>query len=535
MADNQVQILINAVDNASSKMKGVSSGLTDMVGKYLTAAGAISAVVAISKKVIDYYVEGTKKLLAYGDAIENFTRLSGASNEEAQKLIIMSERLDVAQDQLARGLKELTLNGIAPTVDNLIELGDEYRAIQDPTDKAKWAFEKFGKAGQEVTKMFSATKSQLQALSAEVAVSSVLTDQQIKGINDLEDATNRYKVALETSQKIAAAQTAQIQTTVKNNVAALLDLNSGIQNVMVRAKEALDKGIITQAEYNTILRDTNTAIGLVDESGLTLGETIDWLVQKERDHIDAINAATVASYDLFLNQKNIADVNRDGALALGEANTALDNWMISVGKVPASLEPTEVAVYDVTQYFRDLNTEMLFTMAAEGLTSDQAFELARSMGLVKEDTLKATAEQRNLRTALDNGLITLGEYNRIMGLLADNIDRIHDVTAYVNIMETKYQRTVAWGAGQTAGNFTDLPDAGGGAFYNASGASWRWIPAGYSENFAIGGGRANVSSGELHTVTRAGEKMPAEISKQSMRELASVVALQLKGILARQG
>jgi hypothetical protein len=512
MDDNQVQILINAVDNASSKMKGVSSGLTDMVGKYLTAAGAISAVVAISKKVIDYYVEGTKKLLEYGDAVDNFTRLSGASNEEAQKLIIISQRLDVSQQALAKGMKELALNGIAPTVENLIKLGDEYKAIKDPTEQAKYVQEKFGRSGQEVAKILETERGTLSRLNVEVSKSSVLTDMQIQDINNLEDATNRYNIALETRQKLDAANAANFGTAWKNAMSWQIEATNTYTIGQRRLQEATASGLLTMQEYRKALSDFSYGFDLIAQRQSYAAEA----VKSYSQDIDASTAAIIAQ-----------------AAAMSET-------VPLYGTFATSLEEAKAVIGETTQYFKELTAETLFNYAAQGLSSEAALKLARSMGLINEETYGAIEATDDMKKLLSEGKLTLAEYNNLLAIMGARLDGLNSKDVYVNVFLTEYKRTLQgqWGAGQqTGGGWTQPVEApaGGGAFYNASGASWRWIPAGYSENFAIGGGRANVSSGELHTVTRAGEKMPAEISKQSMRELASVVALQLKGILARQG
>jgi hypothetical protein len=79
------------------------------------------------------------------------------------------------------------------------------------------------------------------------------------------------------------------------------------------------------------------------------------------------------------------------------------------------------------------NEKLLFTMASQNMTEGEALALAESMGLVDERTRTAKNKISEYGQMLDDGQISVKEYNLLVAGLADQLDRITSRSAHVSI------------------------------------------------------------------------------------------------------
>ena len=160
----EVQLIINAINNASRTIKEVEGDVSKM-NKSTAAAKDFLAGMGVSLAdfsnpammagravgfVTDQVKQSINQFAEYGKQVESVSRKLGISAEEASKLIQVSDDLEVDYSTLTQAMKEGLKDGIVPSIDGLAELAKEYQKITDPTKRAAFAVEKFGKAGLEM-------------------------------------------------------------------------------------------------------------------------------------------------------------------------------------------------------------------------------------------------------------------------------------------------------------------------------------------------------------------------------------------------
>lgn len=294
-----VEIVVNAIDNASGGLSGINTAFQKMTGFSLSAAGAVAAVVAIGKKVVDYYVEGTQKLLAYNEASEKFGRLAGIATEEAQKFVVMADRLDISQQTLATSMNILAKSGIAPTIENLGMLADQYNALTDPVARAQFIQANFGRGGQEIIKILELQSSGIQKLNQDIEANNALTQKQLNMTNLLELAQNSRKSSTEALQMQITSNTIPAQ--LKWNMAMVDASNKNIEFVkttemgkmgFMNWKTEFQNGTMAVLGFLGILGPTHQAMMNVDGTGIRLGNTFIMLADDAKESAQAIADAT---------------------------------------------------------------------------------------------------------------------------------------------------------------------------------------------------------------------------------------------------
>jgi hypothetical protein len=90
------------------------------------------------------------------------------------------------------------------------------------------------------------------------------------------------------------------------------------------------------------------------------------------------------------------------------------------------VEPAINAVKDATNSaemaMRTYTEALLFKIASEGLSEDQALSLAYAMGLVDERTVMATEKTKLYKDWLEQGAITIDQYNALILKMGDYLD-----------------------------------------------------------------------------------------------------------------
>jgi hypothetical protein len=184
---NEVKILINAVDNASSVTKGVGLSFTELN----QALQLTQQVLGYVDKAFDATVG---QFLKYADQVEDLSRVTGMSADETSRLIQVADDLFVEYGTLTAASRILASQGIRPTIDMMAELSDKYLSFTDKNAQATWAVKTFGRQYAEVTKILEAGGAAIRDAAANQPAGLILSEadlennkqykQQIDGLND---------------------------------------------------------------------------------------------------------------------------------------------------------------------------------------------------------------------------------------------------------------------------------------------------------------------------------------------------------------
>src|SRR5690606_10189044 len=162
----------------------------------MTAFVGINQGVELAIKAFDLLkvaYEGTVgKVLEIAGEVEEFVRISGDAPENMSLLRLEAEKADVPFDDLYKAMENLNKNGVAPTLDNLMLIAQEYVNLQDPVAQATLLTENFGSAGDEIAPMLEAIAGGVTAVQD---AGLIFTEEEIAQAQAYEEAVANLGIA----------------------------------------------------------------------------------------------------------------------------------------------------------------------------------------------------------------------------------------------------------------------------------------------------------------------------------------------------
>lgn len=256
-----------SVANFGSRISSIGSGVAGLAGKLgplaVAAAGAagvagIGALVTSSMGAIDSTADlaaqiGISQLELTG--YQHAAQLSGSST-----------------DTLNAAIGKLTRKGLT-----IEELADQMSAIENPTDRAKLAFETLGKTGQELIPFLAQGGDKIRELADQGKALKGVTDLDASKIGEANDAIDIMKAAIMgvgNSLAVTLAPGIQFAADQVTHVA------SGIRTAFNAVSPIVTAwGAMVRAEFVLFSDVASSVFSFVGGTGITtFGEVRDFLV-----------------------------------------------------------------------------------------------------------------------------------------------------------------------------------------------------------------------------------------------------------------
>ncbi|MDD4184299.1 MAG: hypothetical protein PHI01_02690, partial [Candidatus Izemoplasmatales bacterium] len=211
---SKVDITIKAKDEASPAIDGISESLGGLgesaleveetgggaLGNFMDKANetmfGVAAAIYVAKEAFvvlgEVYDATVGKTLEIAGEVEELSRVSGDLPENMSLLRIEAEKAAVPFDDLYKAMENLNKNGVAPTIDNLVAIADEYVRLQDPIAQAALLTENFGSAGDEIAPMLEAIAGGVTAVQD---AGLIFTEEEIAQAQAYEEAVANLGIA----------------------------------------------------------------------------------------------------------------------------------------------------------------------------------------------------------------------------------------------------------------------------------------------------------------------------------------------------
>lgn len=462
LADAQRKLDEENQKNKNS-LKGLVNGLADLKAGYDLVSGAASAIINAGKELVEGYE-------AQSQAVKEFAQFTGQSYEETSRLIQVTDRAGVTLEAVKAAFQAMTTKGIAPSIESLAELSDEYRQISDENEKAQFLVKNFGNEGAKLGQIFAMTGDQIREAGAAVDESLIFDDEKIAkaeqlrvSMDNLGDSVQALKnnaiepliPALTTWFNLMAASDSKLNPaaryvdTLANSVIFWID---ALRQATGTQKESIKE---TDAQTNTI----EAATDATNEQTEALRTAIRWM-QQGADVTDRYNALSTANATILDKQTEaearlIAQRKKEEAATraaekaqravnaaisgtfrnayrdyvntisdlsdeherLTEEKEKLIRWGYSpegakVKALDEALAANAQAQEDAAAAAAKHTKELLYQQVAASLDSTAALELARAWGLVSETDYNVAIATQELTEAFDtnkDGVLTATE------------------------------------------------------------------------------------------------------------------------------
>jgi hypothetical protein len=218
----------NDVNGAVEKARGATEGFMDIKAGFDMFAGAVQSVAAVVNQAYD---ETVNKSLAYAKQVRELSTTIGASAEESSKLIQAAGDMGIGYTTLASAMEGAIRKGVAPSIDGIARLAEQYNAIQDPIERTKFLMDTFGRAGADLAPLMQQGAAGIRELGQAAADAGLMIDKDAieaakrfeLALGDLEDKAEAYKI--QTGNKVIPVLADMIE--IQNRADAALKANSG--------------------------------------------------------------------------------------------------------------------------------------------------------------------------------------------------------------------------------------------------------------------------------------------------------------------
>lgn len=345
--------------------------------------------------------DSAEAFVAYGKSMTEMAAITGTGVEETSRLVQTMDDFGITQEKLNTILQQAAKKGFVMTVDSVAKLSDEYNALETQEEKNALMTDRLGRAGLDLNKVMESGSAVIREYAAAQSESLILTEQEA-----------------------ARAEELRLAIDAANDTFQGYSLTLG--------------GAVAQA-YNKATEASLAHARAVEENRRAHNERY----RAEQESLEAGQA--------------LINMYSESTEGIAGYSGALENSI-------APLNAVAEATYAVTDVLKSYNDQLLFTLASEGLSADEAMNLATRMGLVDQNTQAAYQKTAEWKAQLDAGIITVAEYQaKILGLQAA-IASLKDRTVTVT-MNLEY----AGGANSNLGGnvlpsgYTDyIPRASGG-------------------------------------------------------------------------
>lgn len=278
---NKIDILIKAKDEASKEIEGVTDSLEDLEGgadelektgsksfgdfmdNVAIAMLGINQAIEIGMKIAEaakrVYEATVGKALDIAKEVETLSRISGDAPENISALRIAAQEAGVGFDDLYKALENLNKNGVAPTVENLVAIANEYINLEDPIAKATLLTEYFGTAGDEIAPMLEAIADGVKEVQN---AGLIFTEADIQNAKNYTAALEDFQVAKEGFLvKLGNIFLPSFTEILQNLSGQPTEMANLFDDLYAAADKALFAGSINADTWQLIIKDATTVTG----------------------------------------------------------------------------------------------------------------------------------------------------------------------------------------------------------------------------------------------------------------------------------
>lgn len=418
MAQSILELILQAKKQGGDVVKQASSDLAGFVGSVAAASKALLANKDVQKDAsgalhtfgvdldalknpltttAELLKESVTAAANWGDSMGDLAQLTGGTVRETSQMAASLELVGVKTATLEQALKSMTKNGLALNMSSLKDLSRQYQALEDPIARNEFLFKSFGKAGLEMAEIMGKSADELDRLERAAKSSGKVIGE--------EAAANAEEFNLQMaifSQKVEGAKIA---------------LGGALIPAVLEFINTMERGLTVGAGLSAQLAFLTGQIN---------GEEL------------AARQAAIAQGDLAAGYlrtwqaaQDVTTVTNDQVTTYATLRTMYTDVTTATGEFSAAMEYTLTATDRLTVGMKSYNTQLLFTLASEGMTAEQALNLGVQLGVVDTRSLLAAESVAALKAKYDtnaDGALSASEaargYSSAVAELARNLDSI---------------------------------------------------------------------------------------------------------------
>lgn len=495
-----VELVIKMIDQTSGGSRGVIGSFTEIK----SAIGLAQQGFEILQRVYD---ETGGKAVSYANDVRQVMEVSGQSAEETSRMIQVLDDYKISTDDMMAATRKLTQQGLAPNIDTLAKLADQYVSLNSIEDKNKLIMDNLGRSGFRYVELMKQGGDAIRKRAAATEQGLIMDERALAQARIYEfqlDALNDKILAL----KITAGR-------------GVLGLLTGETVDVQRRSQELFKQAYGYEINTNALKRYSPEVQTAYEAMRILAEK-EWLAKNGMDGLTgSIDPATQALIDQEQAAKSLSDRLTTQLGVISNIGSENKNFAKTQADLKAQIDelikkgwsPLSDKVKDLKAQYAENAAEhkratdqilydlLLQKLSVDGLTSDEynmAIQFGLSLGIYDQTSAKIAQDFDQVTTAVQTGKAKIEDVQRILDLMKQG----YSIDVAINILNSEGLKDL-WG-GLAGGNTTrPKKKSQNQQFAFAAGGSFT-VPSEYGyEGFDLGG-IATASAGEQISVVPPG-------------------------------
>ena len=313
----RVQVIVEAKDATS----GVLRAITGQLGAF---GGLVEELTAqnvswgnVTERAATMVIEGMKQSIdatvKYAQEVKNLSLISGESLEGTSRFIQVLDDYQVSADDATVATRTLTKNGLAPNLETLARLSDQYKSLNSVQEKNKLVLDNLGRSGMGWVKVLELGGDRIRELGENVDDALIVTEElyrkteQYRLLQDqMNDTWEGTKIQI--GSRLLPALNDLLRATNDNMEAEFRwsDLLRGIPLIgtIMSVNDLADAHKKNEMELRGLI-DAQNANRVAMEYEI---KTEEELREEEKKQQDALNALTKSNQEYL---RGIGDITRD--------------------------------------------------------------------------------------------------------------------------------------------------------------------------------------------------------------------------------
>jgi hypothetical protein len=286
---------------------------------------------------IEALKDAVKVTMEYSQQVRDLSLASGASAEEASRMIQVLDDYQITAEDAKVATRALTREGLAPTVDTLIKLSEEYNKLSTAEERNAFVQENLGRGGQEWLNLLAQGPDKIRALNDAVSENLILTEKNIQ-------AAEEYRLALDEWGDAVQGAKVQAGTQLLPVLADLLQATTAgsfaVQEEVKWYERAIPiLGVLHQAKVLHRVATEESAAATEQATGaqIEFSTTLDSTNQYYRNYVNSIESSIPTLAEVKAQTEAISEVNKQYIGVLGEVGSALDTYNSGIAEANAAL------------------------------------------------------------------------------------------------------------------------------------------------------------------------------------------------------
>lgn len=359
--------------------------------------------------------------MAYAKSVRDLSTNIGISVEETSKIIQAADDYGIGVGEVTSALQMMTKRGIAPSIDKLADMADQFKAIQDPVKRAEVMTEAFGRSWTTLTPLLKEGGAALRASADEAEkMGLVLSEKDVQAARQLEINIDNLNDRVEALKlKVGNAL-----IPVLNDAATGFDFLTEAVSKASSKEEEFRQAIITLtlrfgAESDEVKQAAQAMAEYLQASKVAADGTQAMADVLYGEYIPAVQQSEKLTAAQVTGLKALALANQTGGPIQQEYNKWLHDEANSAAAAALSM--------------KELTTQTIYNTAAAGLDANAALVLAERMGLVDKDALGAAKAIQSLKDKFQAGQGTADDYAGSILRIQDAITGLKDKNVRITI------------------------------------------------------------------------------------------------------